>query len=244
MKCSGIARCIILCLAVAACATAGEPASVPGKAFAQPEDVVAAFAELVGEGDFGAAVELFDARERAKRYDFRALAKRMQAIVPNMMEPSEYSGFAALNGIKEQAHAARQIAVLVYSMLLPDEFEKYIDMKPMSLKDDMELSDRFFVAANPAGLKGLRLERLVYANPEMQDGETYRDIIRRNSALYGYVDCKDYIAIYELNGDHYAGGMQVTNYGDGWRIAGLQSPLAGTPATGRVAKVDEAFPLP
>ena len=238
-----------LCLFLIVFANAGNggedaPAAAARRVYAEPEDVMAAFAGFIGEGDFGAAVELFDAREQAKRFDFSAAAKRIKAMIPTSMQPAEYPGFITLNIIREQNKAALQISGFVYSFLLPDEFSDYMKLRPQNLQDDLEMPDRFVEAANPAALKGLRLVTLVYVNPEMQDSEKYRDIVRRGSAIYGYDDKREYVAIYELNGERYVGGASVHKYGDNWYIGTLQSPLAGTDHTGRVAKADRAFLLP
>lgn len=206
--------------------------------FKTPEELMHAFAERMGEGDYGGAMELFDYEQRVANYDFVRMAERLKSLNFMVMAPSDYPGMAALNRAQQMNAASRQLLMFVYSMLLPEEFHPLLSMKPLVAQDDAaEKATRLVEAIHPDNLRGLKVAKMFLVKPDIQNSERYLENVKRNAAIFGFSDAKEYMVFYGLGDETYVGAVSVSRY-DGWRIAGLYSNLAGTPSVGGVMKVE------
>lgn len=189
-----------------------------------PEAVMQAFAARLAEGDYAGAVDLFDSEQRAERGDFVAMVKRLTAINPAAMGPATAPGLVALNAAEIRGAAAGQVRLLVYSLLLPPEFDLLLQARPVRPADPEAAAERLIRAADPARLHGLRLAALVPAFPAVQRTEKHAESVARLKSTYGFDEQKQYFAFFRLDGEYHLVGVTLARYGD-WRIASLASSL-------------------
>lgn len=230
-------KAALLALAAALCfAGCADKATPAAGGYDTPDAAMEAFAQKVAALDTGAALEMFSAAKKAEHFDFDQFVERIQAFSPISSAISdEYDAYAPLNKAMFNNQSAMQLKIFMLSFMVEgDRMEAVSTLEDMGVTG-LELEQMI----DPQQLAGLKLVRADKAMPELQDSDAHKLNVQNNGKLYGYKDAADYIALYELDGQHYMGGFTLVQYDDGWYVDSLTSTFAGTPATGRVAPITE-----
>lgn len=212
--------------------TSATSQAIPQKYFQTPEQAAEFFAKSVSDNDFESALSAFAITEKAEKFDFKALVDRIQAFMPiNLLAP-EYESYNFLNGVNLLNQAATTVKCFVYS------FNYSEDLGQMeALRDSGRTPTQIFEQLDPVKVRGLKLVRIDYVNPLIQDSETNQANNKKQEAVYGSTDTKDYLALYELDGKYYFGGFQFGKYSGGWQINMLSSPIGNISAYGSVEEI-------
>lgn len=99
----------------------------------------------------------------------------------------------------------------------------------------MSLEGRYYVDSMEAFLKtialkdlsSLKVERLIYAEPDTQDNEKYQEGMKRLWEIWGCDRTEDYYIIYNLQDEIYVGSAQFIQYDGLWYLHELHSTMSG-----------------
>lgn len=211
-----------------------------GRGFASPEEAIEFSTESLADGDAEAALSAWSAGEQARGSDFVGSLEYLEAYAPydpNIL-PGDDDFFAGLGGVAREGGAADQIRRLTYSLLVPDLSQDQVtplsdDDAPSAqeLRDDLD-------SGRLAGLTAQRIERL--EGPERLT-ETYD----RAAELVGADERREYLVLYEWEGETYLGAVGALRYDDEWSIDALSAPIAnvsvGTLEPASEAEFDDAL---
>jgi hypothetical protein len=207
------------------------PTAAGAQDLSAPENVVRLFVSAVARGDLDGALAVCAVDESARGYDFTLAAKRLQAITPFSLAPSEYPLYAAINRRLQEFNLASRIKFFVYGFLAPE----LTDGKTIPVDTDEEI-ERYRQALDPKRIQGLQLVDAGIPSPDIfyspRNLENFRQIARTNGAD----EAVELVALYRLNGQYYVGGFQLLRYGKAWKITALNSSLAGTSTLGTAAQ--------
>lgn len=192
-----------------------------GRGFASPEEAIEFSTESLADGDAEAALSAWSAGEQARGSDFVGSLEYLEAYAPynpNIL-PGDDDFFAGLGVVAREGGAADQIRRLTYSLLVPDLSQDQVtplsdDDAPSAeeLRDDLD-------SGRLAGLTAQRIERL--EGPERLT-ETYD----RAAELVGADERREYLVLYEWEGETYLGAVGVLRYDDEWSIDAFSAPIA------------------
>ncbi len=194
------------------------------KAYETPEEVIDQFVLAIQDNDFDRALKLFALDNMVEGYDFEAYIERMGAFMPiNSMAPQEFEAYSEINYAYQLNSASNQIKMFSFSLLIPD-----LDLvTPILLteleEEDIDLLDQL----DPSQLRSLELVRADYSNPETQDSDRHQENIEKSANVFGFIDQKEFVVLYEYKGSYYLGGFVLVEYEEGWQISGLGAPLEG-----------------
>ncbi len=215
-------------------------AETPSRSFDLPEEALLFFARSIAEGNFEAALSAMDAQASAEHGDYQALVERTGAIIPSsfLMAP-DYPSFIPLNENRLRALQSHQFYGFVFSLLLP-EMASYID-SPMIIRDglikfpndvgSMPLQD-YMDRLNPQNLSSLSLRQVFMMNKPIYHNESYQENIRKQGAIYGFSEQKDFVAVYELDDQLFLHTCTAVKRPDGWQLSSLNSIITGAHASG------------
>ncbi len=191
-----------------------------GRGFASPEEAIEFSTDSLADGDAAAAISAWRAEEQARGNDLVATLERLQAFAPYNASilPGDDELFAGLGAAGRAGGAAEQYRRLTYSLLVPD-------LSPDSvtpLTDDgapsaEEISDDL----DSSRLEGLRAERIEQLEGSERLTESYDEAAR----LVGADERREYLVLYEWEGETYLGAVGVLRYDDEWSIDALGSPI-------------------
>lgn len=205
------------------------------KSFASPEAAINAFVSSIANNDFATAAQTFAINESAQKFDFAAYANYMKVIMPfTMLAPSEYALYVDMNKISSLGDLTRQTKAFIYSF-----FEtKGMDGSPITPVSQDDVA-QFVKAVDPSALKALTVTKIEIPSPDAYNSAINLANFKRMASYYGADDMAERVVLYNLNGQNFEGGFRLLKYGSDWKIFGLNSTLAGQPATGIVTKVAE-----
>ena len=192
--------------------------------FATPEEAIEFSTEQVADGDAAAALTAWAGDTQAENLDLVGTLERLRAFLPSDTTslPSDDAFFVELAKTTRTGTAADQYRRLTLSLLLPEE----VDLDTTTILEPGDVSAQDIAdALDSSRLASLRAERI-----DRADGpENAADHFAEMAALVGADEAREYVVLYEWEGETYLGGVSVLRYGDEWSIAGLTATLAGTP---------------
>jgi hypothetical protein len=205
------------------------------KNFETPEAAINHFVNRLAANDLAGAFEACAINE-GDRFDFKAMAKRLQAITLYMtLAPSQSPVLAQINRITMLSRIANQVKFMIYSLLtdLP------IDGKVITNPDD-KMVDSFVKNADSRKLAGLSIVKIrLPASEELYNSERVKTSFVEYARPFGADDSAERLVLYKLNGSYFAGGVHLLKYGKYWRIDGLYSTIGNTSPMGNVGRITE-----
>ncbi len=209
------------------------PAAAGAQDLSTPENAVRLFVSAVARGDLDGALAVCAVDESVRGYDFTLAVKRLQAITPFSLAPSEYPLYAAINRRIQEFNLASRIKFFIYGFLAPD----LTDGKTIPVDTDEEI-ERYRQALDPGKIRGLQLvDSVRIPNPDDEiDFSITLENFRRIARMYGAAELVELVTLYRLNGQYFIGGFQLLRYGKVWKITELYSSLAGTSILGNAAQ--------
>lgn len=204
--------------------------------FSTPEDAINYFAGCLEQGDYEGCLKACAIGEMAKGYDYKAFAERIMSLQAIQMSylPSEYEQYAAYNASKFEQQILIQMACFTVSLNLPEEYKGLVDGVMMPLEGG-KFPDELIGLLDPANIRGLKIVKIEKA--AVHDDERNRENQKKQAAIYGADDVQFRTVLYELNGEYYAGGFTLIEYGGRWLIQNMSDPLAGISAYGMPIKL-------
>lgn len=191
-----------------------------GRGFASPEEAIEFSTDSIADGDAAAAISAWRPEEQARGNDLVATLERLQAFTPYNASilPGDDELFAGLGAAGRAGGAAEQYRRLTYSLLVPDLSPDSVtpltdDGAPSAeeIRDDLDSSR----------LEGLRAERIEQLEGSERLTESYDEAAR----LVGADERREYLVLYEWDGETYLGAVGVLRYDDEWSIDALGSPI-------------------
>lgn len=202
-------------------ATRSGGSSTASQGFASPEEAIETSTQQVADGDAAGALTAWAGDAQAEGLDLESTLERLQAFAPydTTSLPSQDAFFVELAKTARAGTAAEQYRRLTLSLLLPEE----VDLDTTTALDRGDVSSQDIAdALDSARLAGLRAESV--DRVEGPDGAA--DRFAEMAALVGADEAREYVVLYEWDGETYLGGASVLRYGDEWSISGLVAPLA------------------
>lgn len=203
--------------------TRGGAGAAAQSGYATPEETIEVFTERVADRDVDGALSTWAGEKQAASLDLVGTLERLRAFAPydSTILPSDDPAFAELAGTIRAGVAADQLRRMTLSVLLPD-----IDLTVTTTLDDGDVTAQGIAdALDYARLASLRIERL----DAVEGPEQYDENLTRLAELVGADERREYVVLYECEGETYLGGVGVLRYGDEWSIDTLSALLAGTP---------------
>ncbi len=215
----------------------GSGMGIASKKFSTPEDAMQYFAKCVGSGDVNGALAAFDFEEKAEKTDFAAAIDYVRAFYPTQMTfPAKYKEYGQMNKIYIASQDSSYIKMFMYSFLLD---EKYTGGTVVNMNGNSDTSSDILNHIDPSRINGLKLVRADLASPGKQSTSANLSNVQKRAKVYGFTDFRDYVALYEWNGQTYLGGFLLVKYDNYWKINALTSNFGGTPSYGTVSPVTE-----
>ena len=200
-----------------------------------PEAVIQNFISQMKNANIDAAINLspFCVDRLVNKITPRENLLYINSLLPtdNLIFPS-----ASIRKYELLGRYSTQIKFFVYSILLPEEFNQFINYMPMSNINE-NIINRFFSALNFQNLRSLEIVRFDRSNPEVQFSERGRSYNDNQKKIYGFDERVEYTVLYRLNGKYYVGGMTIVKYGNDWYLLSLNSMCANTPTSGAIELV-------
>lgn len=191
------------------------------RGFATPEEAIEFSTEQLADGDAPAALSAWAVDAQAENLDLEASLDHVGAYSPHDTAalPSDDELFVELARTSRAALAAQQYRRLAFSLLLPD-----IDVDTVVLLDDEISADDIADPLDSARLAGLRPERI----DRVEGPERFDEVLADQADIVGADERREYVVLYEWEGDTYLGGVGVLRYDDEWFVESLTSTFAGT----------------
>ncbi len=225
---------LVLFIVLACCLTGNAAAqdqsglTIIKRDFATPEAAIRHFVDRVIANDLYGALEACAVNE-ADVYDFRALTKRLNAMMLSAtLGPSKGPLMTQINRVNLAFNITRQIKFMVFSLLINDEGR--LDV-PIGNPTDANI-DSFIAAIDTQRLSELQLMKVSIPHSEMMNSPDYRKNALQTALTYGASEFTERVALYSFGGRLYIGGFSLLKYGQNWRISTLSSPLLGPSAFG------------
>jgi hypothetical protein len=207
----------------------------PEKNFETPEAAINHFITRLAADDLAGAFEACAVNE-GDRFDFKAMAKRLNAIaLYASLAPSQSPLLGQVNRITMLYRLANQVKFMIYSLLT----DIPIDGRTIANPDEQML-DSFVKNADSRNLAGLTVVKIrLPASEEIYNSERAKKVFVEQARPYGADDTAERLVLYRLNGRLYAGGIHLLRYGRYWRIDSLNSAFANTSVLGNVGSITE-----
>jgi hypothetical protein len=221
---------------------AAQPCQQPSRdePLTTPEAAVKLYVESVAANDFTRAMRASGAHESAAGFDFKSLVRDVGVLSPGrIMAPAAYPMFVELNELRAKADLAQATKFLVYGLLTD------IDPAGAESMDSDAAIQTFLQAVNPARLAKLKIVRIDQPRRSEINSLKAQDLFKKLARLSGADEMTQRIALYELSGQLFYSGFQLSRYGKVWKIDTLEAtfggPLTGgSPAGGGVRKTTVA----
>lgn len=198
-----------------------------------PDAAAHAFVDAIAANEFAKAIACFSGAERAQQADWRAQAERIRAYIPHsqdLMAPTEYPAFAALNQAVMEGRTATQIYAFCTS------FFSLVGVDGQAVSPiDTEWIEDYAASIDPSALGALRLEALYDLPQELMTRAAANMILQ--ARVQGAEEQVEKLALYRLGDRAFLGGMCFLRFGEEWKLYRLTSTLLGTNAFGTVTEV-------
>ncbi|NLF27836.1 MAG: hypothetical protein GX592_08045 [Clostridiales bacterium] len=224
---------------------------IPDAYFESPEEAIAYFAECVKNQNLLGALGATCARPAAVNFDLAAAVERVGTYMPaattDMWLPSEYEAYVPFNTLT--ALETRRLFNFVTALLaggrpLTGTTLAQLDSSTGAFKEDGSAlsgltAEQMIDMLDPARLSGLELREVCRYEGGAALTENYQKGTLANGMVYGFGGCRDYLAIYELDGQRYAHTCMIVRYPQGWKIFRLFSYLLGADFPSEVVRAEE-----
>lgn len=200
----------------------GSSGESESRGFATPEEAIEFSTEQIAGADAEAALTAWAGDSQAENIDLVGTLERLRAFTPadSSSLPSDDELFLGLAKVTRAGVAAEQYRRMTVSLLLPDvsiDSTTPLEGGDVSAQDIADGLD----SARLAGLTPQRIDRV--EGPERLD-----ENLAHAASLVGADERREYVVLYEWDGETYLGGVGVLRYGDDWQIDSLVSAVAGT----------------
>lgn len=190
--------------------------------FATPEEAIEFSTERIADGDAAAALTAWAGDAQAENLDLVGTLERLRALSPadTSSVPSDDELFVELGQSIRAGTAAEQYRRMAFSLLLPEvrtDTTTVLDGRDVTAQDIADGLD----SARLAGLKVQQVDRV-------EGPERFDELLAQAATLVGADEKREYVVLYQWDGQTYLGGAGVLRYGDEWQIETLTSMLAGT----------------
>lgn len=203
-------------------AVGGGSDSSEQQGLATPEEAIEFSTAKIAEGDAAAALSAWAGDAQAENLDLVGSLERVQVVSPGDASslPSGDELFVGLGQTVRAGAAADQYRRMAFSLLLPE----------VSTDSTTVLGDGDVTAQDVAdGLDSERLAGLQAQRIDLVEGPAqYEEMLQEMATLVGADERREYVVLYEWDGETYLGGVSVLRYGDDWQIETLGSTMAGT----------------
>ena len=207
-------------------AVGGGSDSSEQQGFATPEEAIEFSTEKIAEGDAAAALTAWAGDAQAENLDLVGSLERVRVLSPADASslPSDDELFVELGQTVRAGTAADQYRRMAFSLLLPE-----VSTDSTTMLGDGD-GDGDVTAQDVAdGLDSERLAGLQAQRIDLVEGPAqYEEMLQELAALVGADERREYVVLYEWDGETYLGGVSVLRYGDDWQIETLASAMAGT----------------
>ena len=201
------------------------------KDFESPEAAIAHFIGGLASNDFHKALQACAIGSQAAAFDFKKLARRLDAIVwTSMLAPSNHALYVRLNEAELISRIARQVKFFCFSLLSEE-----VDFFAMVPQPSDERLDGFLKASNPARLSTLKIVKI--GAPAVLKQTKIRNTLMESAKSYGAQDSTERLVLLEFEQKTFGEGFQLFKYGRAWRINSLSAPILNTAASGAAGRV-------
>jgi len=232
MKHSLVFVCAFLCISTIAC-------SQPTSGFKSPEAVVNYFVQNLKNGNFENVIKTsaFNYDRIIDKIDAKEMGKRLMSIqlMTPFNVPKQYHSIIKLRALSQHAF---NLQLLVSSLLLPEQFNDFLQAKPIMLSGNEQLLETYLSSLEDIKkLNSLEFIRMDISNPEIQFSDAYKNNIERQKITYGFDEQVEYTVLYKFNNQYYVGGFIFARYGIDWYISNYSAILANQSALGYLEKI-------
>jgi hypothetical protein len=210
---------------------------VASRSFSTPEDAIKYFIERLKAQDINGALSACAINEMAKGFDYAAFAERIKSLQPLAVTnlPSDYKEFIEYNRIKITKDIMLQMIAFSSTFYVSEKYWKLLNT-PIQLSSDVD-PESLIKQLDPSKISGLKI--LDIGKSSKNDTTVNRKNQKSIAKTYGADDEQFRTVLYEYDGDYYAGGFTLIEYGNRWQIANLVDPIAGISAYGAPIKLEE-----
>lgn len=207
------------------------------KGFASREESLEFFVQEIRECDFEGALQAFPIKTSSENFDFEGYLDRYKSWIPD--STINYPPTSELYKSINQNEYASKAMKYIYN------FAVYLTSDPAFLEGKALLTEETDIvglmeaaSSKSENIGNLKIERMDYFDPEMQDGEVMQNSFKRQSDLYGGDGLSTYLVLYRLDDEFYVGGATFIQYGDEYYLWDLNC-LGGMAFEGMVIPVTE-----
>lgn len=214
--------------------------------FAEPEAAVIAFAASLARGDIDGVLNTMADFAIAQKYDMSALVKARQlfGVHYETAYPSgTHVSYLEENALVFRAKNATSLFDLLVSLAMerPNTPGKLIRLEKdgsLVLPNDETISMADFTARlRPQAFSGLKLKQLYRQGGEQYNRITENEGLKAAGAAKGYLDRREYVAIYEYKDKLFLHTYTVGQFPNGWQILELMS------TTNKTSSIEGAAPI-
>ena len=208
--------------------------------FKSPQDIVNYLIMNIKTGNFDNTLKtsVFFYDNIIEKLDAKELAKQQFIIHPfnNLNSPKEYHSITKARFLGQHAS---YIQMFVSSLLLPQEFNDFLEGEPISLLPSSPINEKLLDAyfsslSNLSDLESLELIRMDITLPKYQFDADFKQTSELGKLIYKYDEIIDYTVLFKMNNKYYSGGYLFFRYGSDWYIANYRSIFGETSAYGSV----------
>jgi hypothetical protein len=209
--------------------------------FKSPEEVVKYIVQNVKNGNFENVLKTsaYYYDDIIDKFDAKEMAKRLNSlyIYPPLNLPKNYHSIIKTRLLGQHS---LNIQMFVSSLLLPDEYDEFLEGKVLTLNNNEHLLDLYFSSLdNMKNLNSLELVRMDIIRPDLQFSDMHKQNIEHQKLYYGFDEQIEYIALFKLNNKYYIGGYGFVRYGSNWYILNYISIFLGQSSFGTVRQISE-----
>jgi hypothetical protein len=224
--------CIFFIVSIMAC-------SQEGYGFESPEDVVKYLVQNIKTGNFENAMKtsVYYYDDNIDKLNAEEYIKWIKAIMfgTPLNVPKEYHSIIKVRFLGQHA---MNIQMFVASLLLPEEFNDFLQANPLLLNDNEQLLDKYLSSlSNIKSLNSLELVRMDISNPESQFSDRYKQRVESQKLCYNFDEAIEYTVLFNFNGKYYWGGYNFFRYNNNWYISSYNAILAGQSSFGTVEQI-------
>jgi hypothetical protein len=219
----------LLCIS----ALSAQSFTIKKQQFKTPEAAIEYFIGAVTENDLMKAFEACAVAPYAEGFDFKAFAKRLNAIVwTTSLSPSEYELYRQMNMITVMSRISNQIKFFSYSLLYPGT-----DFMQTKLYPGNKAVDHFVRVADPKKLSTLKLRKVLIPEIMLTENPRIEENAVAQALPLGADTSTERLAVLTWEGKAYGLGIHLLRYGEDWYIDSLVSNYEGTSVLGTAVEV-------
>lgn len=196
--------------------------------FETPEEAIRHFEEGVRQNDLRMILEACAVEDMD--VDFAGMISGIGGYSIHVSWPGKYPFSRDMNRISDVNSLVFSLKNMIWSIKLPEvPAERFLTEK--SAGDLVKNPEKFQQILDCTDLSGLKIQLIKPLEP------VSRESMEKAARYRGAEDPREFLIVYDLGGQQYAGGITVYKIGDNWKIRDLSSPSSGFSFTGGLVPI-------